>query len=140
MKRVVVVLVFLMVGCGSSVDDDGSGPTATKIAGTVGEWFVRMEVNTVDVGEVTFAVTNFGAILHEFVVVRSNYDAGAIPMAAGGVFDERDPGIDVIGEIPDWPGGQARSLTVDLAAGVYELVCNLPGHYAAGMHSMLAVG
>jgi uncharacterized cupredoxin-like copper-binding protein len=25
-------------------------------------------------------------------------------------------------------------LTIDLAAGHYAIVCNLPGHYAAGMH------
>lgn len=30
-------------------------------------------------------------------------------------------------------------VTVDLPRGAYELVCNLPGHYAAGMYTELRV-
>lgn len=29
--------------------------------------------------------------------------------------------------------------TLDLPAGRYELICNLPGHYAAGMYTELTV-
>jgi uncharacterized cupredoxin-like copper-binding protein len=30
-------------------------------------------------------------------------------------------------------------VTLTLGPGSYELVCNLPGHYAAGMHAELDV-
>ena len=30
-------------------------------------------------------------------------------------------------------------VTLDLAPGRYEVVCNLPGHYAAGMRQLLTV-
>jgi hypothetical protein len=33
--------------------------------------------------------------------------------------------------------GTAGWTTLTLAAGRYELVCNLPGHYAAGMYTEL---
>lgn len=36
--------------------------------------------------------------------------------------------------------GTAGWVTLDLPAGRYELVCNLPGHYAAGMYAELIVG
>ena len=36
------------------------------------------------------------------------------------------------------PGGSSW-VTVTLAAGRYEIVCNLPGHYAAGMYAQLTV-
>ena len=33
--------------------------------------------------------------------------------------------------------GSSGWVTLTLAPGHYELVCNLPGHYAAGMHTEL---
>jgi uncharacterized cupredoxin-like copper-binding protein len=35
--------------------------------------------------------------------------------------------------------GASGWLTITLAPGQYELVCNLPGHYTAGMHTQLTV-
>ncbi len=39
----------------------------------------------------------------------------------------------------DRPGGAVSWLTVTLRPGRYELACNLPGHYAMGMHTGLEV-
>ncbi len=36
--------------------------------------------------------------------------------------------------------GAASWVTLHLDAGRYELICNLPGHYAAGMFTELDVG
>jgi uncharacterized cupredoxin-like copper-binding protein len=36
------------------------------------------------------------------------------------------------------PGTQ-KMLTIDLPTGHYAVVCNLPGHYAMGMHQDLWV-
>jgi uncharacterized cupredoxin-like copper-binding protein len=35
--------------------------------------------------------------------------------------------------------GASGWVTVTLPPGRYELVCNLPGHYAAGMYTQLTV-
>ena len=35
--------------------------------------------------------------------------------------------------------GATKALTLDLKPGTYLLVCNLPGHYAAGMWTVLTV-
>ena len=35
--------------------------------------------------------------------------------------------------------GASSWVTVTLPAGRYEIVCNLPGHYAAGMYAQLVV-
>jgi uncharacterized cupredoxin-like copper-binding protein len=37
------------------------------------------------------------------------------------------------GEVSELNPGQSGSLTVTLAPGKYVLVCNVPGHYGAGM-------
>jgi uncharacterized cupredoxin-like copper-binding protein len=35
--------------------------------------------------------------------------------------------------------GAAKTLALNLAPGHYALVCNLPGHYKAGMYADLTV-
>ncbi len=35
--------------------------------------------------------------------------------------------------------GASSGVTLTLAPGRYELVCNLPGHYAAGMYAQVTV-
>ena len=43
-------------------------------------------------------------------------------------------------EIADIAPGQTKVLTATLTAGTYTAMCNLPGHYAAGMHFQFTVG
>jgi len=37
------------------------------------------------------------------------------------------------------PVNEAKVLTLELEAGTYELLCNIEGHYANGMHHMFVV-
>lgn len=135
---VVVVAVMSAAGCGSGeVAVDSTVPSVVDVE--VGEWFVRPGVETVPSGPRVFEVENTGSMPHEFVVVKTDLAPGGIPVSGGGVFDEDLASIDVIDEIPEWGAGSARSLSVDLAPGRYQLVCNLPGHYSLGMWSGLTV-
>jgi uncharacterized cupredoxin-like copper-binding protein len=78
------------------------------------------------VGKVRFVVTNTGTIKHEFVVLRTSKPAGNL--LKGKEADESGN----VGEIGGIPPGQARTLNLVLKRGHYALICNLPGHYAAG--------
>ena len=44
-----------------------------------------------------------------------------------------------VGETGDLAPGRAKALTLSLKAGHYALICNLPGHYAAGQHTDFTV-
>ena len=57
----------------------------------------------------------------------------------GDHFAEPSPGLEVIDEIGEFPAGSTELLVLTLDAGNYQLVCNLPGHYAAGMHTSFVV-
>ena len=37
------------------------------------------------------------------------------------------------------PPAPRQSLDVSLKAGSYVIICNLPGHYASGMHTAFTV-
>ncbi|MET8947375.1 sulfocyanin-like copper-binding protein [Streptomyces sp. NPDC004542] len=101
---------------------------------------------TVPAGKVTVRVVNEGTLTHEVIVM---------PLAAGRAAGERAPGADgrvsetgSLGEASRTCGsgagdgiapGAAAWTTVTLRPGRYELLCNVPGHYAAGMYTELDV-
>jgi uncharacterized cupredoxin-like copper-binding protein len=134
-----------LASCGSDPSDSSGpgGPTETvtsnKISGSVEEWAVNVSAQKAQAGEVIFAVANFGSIPHEFLVTKTSYEPGMIPLGDNDRFDEQDKGITVVDEIPEWSVNDAKVLKVDLEVGMYELLCNIAGHYGAGMHTSLEV-
>ncbi|MBI3647142.1 MAG: hypothetical protein HY240_00005, partial [Actinobacteria bacterium] len=75
---------------------------------------------------------------HEFVVLSTKTPAGAFPIVSfegeANRINEDAKGVTNVGETGDMEPGMQKMLTIDLSAGHYAVVCNLPGHYANGMH------
>ena len=101
---------------------------------------------TVPHGTVSFLVTNSGSIDHEMVVLPlvDSQTAGTRPIAGDARIDEAGS----LGEASKTDGegagkgivsGASGWMTITLAPGHYELVCNLAGHYTAGMFTQLTV-
>jgi uncharacterized cupredoxin-like copper-binding protein len=103
--------------------DMGSAPAAAAdVNVTLGDMYVKADKTTVDAGKVTFAVKNEGATMHGMAMALT-------PVSApGGMLDES--GLTAKGK--ELGAGEADTITADLEPGAYELVCFLPGHYAAG--------
>lgn len=142
-RRTTLLVVFsslslVAASCGADPsnaggDDVAADKVANKITGSVGEWFVDVSAGKAEAGEVTFAIANFGSIKHEFLVAKTTYDPGKIPVGENNRFDEDDPGIEVIDEIKEWSPNEAKVLRLSLEPGQYELLCNIEAHYANGM-------
>jgi len=135
-----------LVSCGTDPTDGatGGGPDAApvvsnKITGSVEEWKVKVSAQSAEAGEVIFAMANYGSIQHEFLVTKTSYEPGKIPIGSNNRFDEEDKGLSVVDEIPEWAVNDSKVLKIDLEEGTYELLCNLEGHYAAGMHTTFTV-
>ena len=133
--RVVAGSMFIvgLAGCGADPNDAGGG-TSNSVNGVGKEWSVTVDADSAMAGEVTFTVANEGSIGHEFLVVKTDIEVGKIPLD-GDHFPEPADGLEVVDEIGEFPQGTTESLTLMLEPGKYQLVCNLPGHYAAGMHA-----
>ena len=125
-------LVAALGSCGSDSNDSGDA-TSNDITGSVQEWVVKTSFVTAKAGDVKFTITNKGTIGHEFLVVKTDIAVGDIPLD-GDHFAEPTDGIEVIDEIGEFAKGTTETLTVTLDPGSYQLVCNLPDHYSAGMH------
>ncbi|WP_229841725.1 sulfocyanin-like copper-binding protein [Streptomyces brasiliensis] len=101
---------------------------------------------TVSAGVVSLWVLNTGAMAHEVVVLRlpSGQGIGERPIGPDGKVNEagslgeasRSCGT---GEGDGIAPGTMAWTTLTLRPGRYELVCNLPGHYLAGMYTELDV-
>jgi uncharacterized cupredoxin-like copper-binding protein len=99
-----------------------------KVNVSLKEFSVNPTSSQAGAGKVTFKVHNGGTITHEFVVVKTNKGAGNL--LKGSRADETGN----VGETGDLKAGASKSLTLNLKPGHYALICNLPGHYAAGQH------
>jgi uncharacterized cupredoxin-like copper-binding protein len=88
----------------------------------LGEMYVKADKTEVEAGKVKFAVTNEGATMHGMALALTPVSE------SGGMLDDKA----LIGKGADLAAGDQELIEVDLKPGRYELVCFVPGHYAAG--------
>ncbi len=98
-------------------------------------------------GVVSIVVVDVGRLRHEVVVLplQAGRSVGNRPVGADGTVDETGSSAEASSSCREGTGagvkpGTTGWVTTTLTAGQYELVCNLPGHYGAGMHALLTVG
>jgi len=85
-------------------------------------------------GTVAFHVKNTGAVSHEFVVLRTSVAASKLAVSSGKASETGH-----VGEIGNLSPGASKTLRLKLTKGHYDLICNVAGHYQAGMHASLVV-
>jgi len=73
------------------------------------------------------------------VVFKTDLAPDALPVDEDGNVDEAGEGVELVDEIEDIAPGDTPSLTVNLDAANYVIICNIPGHYAQGMHTPFVV-
>ncbi len=100
---------------------------------------ITADVTTVAAGEVTFNVTNASqSAIHEMVVVPLSSPDATLPYDATTMtVDEAAAGT--IGEVSELAPGTTGTVTLHLDPGTYALICNIPGHYSAGMWTTITV-
>jgi uncharacterized cupredoxin-like copper-binding protein len=142
----IFVLSAGLTACGSDSESSVAATdttTATTVAATLQEFAIGTDKASVPAGSVTFDVTNTGPDdVHEFVIIRTDLGAADLPVDKDGAALEEDASLAAIDEIEDIAVDASASLTVDMEAGSYVLVCNivqeepdgsLEAHYAEGM-------
>ena len=131
MKRLpyllVVILALLLTSCGEA------GPTTT-INVTLMDFQFTPNQFTVPAGqEITINVTNTGAVVHNFIIMKLGTTAGA-------TYEEDDDANVYWDEKDIEPGGDfSVTFTAPTEPGEYEVVCRTEGHIASGMVGKLVV-
>jgi uncharacterized cupredoxin-like copper-binding protein len=109
-------------GHGTATEAPASAAAAADVNVTLGDMWVKSDKASIKAGEVTFAVKNEGATMHGMAMALTPVDA------PGGMLPEDK----LLAQGKQIAGGETDLITADLKPGSYELVCFLPGHYAAG--------
>ena len=137
-------LAFGAVACGGDDDEgdgDGGDGGATVVSVNLLEFRIVPDVASMPAGAVTFNVSNIGGDDHELVIIKTDLAPDALPTRDDGGVDEGGAGIEVIDKIEEFEAGGEESLTRDLEAGAYVLICNIVeevagttgSHYQEGM-------
>lgn len=100
---------------------------------------LKLDKDSVAAGEVIFKVHNDAMTEdHEMVLVKLKSANDTIPYnAAKHRVDEAK--LKSLGEVADLKPGKDGQLKVKLTAGNYLLLCNIKGHYEAGMKAKFTV-
>lgn len=126
------------------VDGGESTPEATAEPGQVlvdlneFGWLVSASPESAEAGEVTFAVSNVGSIPHNLRVIRTDLPADALPLDSSGLAVDEDE-VNVVAESADLLPDESAEALATLEAGKYVLICNVVGHYEAGMNVAFTV-
>lgn len=100
---------------------------------------INVNPKAVQRGMVTFKVTNLASqMIHEMIVARLPDGVKQLP------YDEAsarvvENSLQAFGSVNEIDPSRTAGLTLDLKPGKYMLYCNLPGHYMAGMWTVIEV-
>jgi uncharacterized cupredoxin-like copper-binding protein len=144
---VLVAAAVLLVGCSAGASPSPRAPASqapasvgagTSVTAALTEFKIELSATTAPAGPVTFALTNSGTVVHEFVVFKTDLAADKLPLAAdGATVDEEGagPSMTLVDEVEDIAVGATASLAVDLPAAHYVVICNVATHYTGGMRA-----
>lgn len=100
---------------------------------------IRLDKSSVKAGGVTFDVKNWSrSLVHEMLVIAVDNADAPLPYdyAKQQVIEVQ---VKSLGETNEMQPNASKALTLQLTAGTYLLICNVPGHYGAGMQTVLTV-
>ena len=104
-----------------------------------GPMTLTLDKSTIKAGDTTFLVHNDAVSEeHEMVLVKlKSPDQKIDVVLSKHRVDEKK--LKSLGEVSDLKPGADGKLNAKLAPGAYVLLCNIKGHFEAGMHATLTV-
>jgi uncharacterized cupredoxin-like copper-binding protein len=114
-------------------------PATPNVSVTEKDFSITPATTETTAGLLDFTVTDNGPTAHELLIFQSDLTPDKFPMKDGRV-DEAGDGINkVFDSGANIDVNTTKSFDAALTADSYYLVCNLPGHFAAGMHTAFTV-
>ncbi len=94
---------------------------------------IRADQASVKAGTIAFDVTNWSrSVIHEMVIVSVDSPDAPLPYDYNKL-EVPEEQVKVVGDSGTLAPNASKTVEVALTPGSYILLCNVPGHYAAGM-------
>ena len=118
----------------------GPTPGPGEIAVTLHDspFQVTADPATGTAGTVTFNISNTGATIHNFRVIKTELAPDQLPIDQSG-FQVDETQVDVVESGKDLNPQASEVVTAELTAGNYVLICNVASHYQSGMRAAFTV-
>ena len=151
---VAMVAALVAVGFAARAVDDSNKKTTlavgasaapaaalvTPLPVTEHDFAIQPAQASLPAGLIDLAVTDRGPSAHEMLIFQTDLAAGKLPLGPDGRVDEGGDGVLKVFDSGDNIAvGTTKTFHIALAAGHYVMICNLPGHYLAGMHTAFTV-
>ena len=143
-----IVGMTALTACGGSAGGnavaqpaEASSEAATTVNATVSDFKIELDQASAVTGKIAFAVTGGGPSSHELVAFKTDLAADQLPVkAADHKVDETAATVKHFSpEAENIAKGGNKKVVLDLPVGKYVFICNVPGHYALGMHAAFEV-
>ena len=105
----------------------------------MGMMSIRVDQPAINARRAELDITNWSKnLVHEVLIVPVDSPDAPLPYdyGSGQVVEHQ---VDVLADSSELKPSESETLEVDLSPGSYLLLCNVPGHYAAGMAFPLTV-
>ena len=94
---------------------------------------IRADQTSVKSGTVSFDVMNWSrSVIHEMLIVSVDSSDAPLPYDYDKLQVPEEQ-VKIVGDSGELAPNVSKVVKADLAPGSYILLCNVPGHYAAGM-------
>ena len=131
-RRLLFAAALLLPGAAACTESGGDADVQVSLQDDA----VTLDPSSGEAGSLTFGATNDGSQTHEIEIFSGDVDPTTLPVEDNVASTE---GLELVDEIEDIAPGSSADLTVDLDAGSYVIMCNLPGHFAQGMYTTFEV-
>ena len=129
----------VLTGCSTTPIERGTRVTEVRVEAK--DFKLTLSASTWPAGPVRIRFDNHGPDTHELLVFESGQAASALPMRLdGSSVDEDSAHLHQVLDEQGTPPGESQTVTVNLAPGHYVVLCNMSGHYMAGMREEVTVG
>ena len=100
------------------------------------EFAITLDRATVPAGVVRIGIRNLGRMVHDFDLYQTELPADKLPVD-GAAAKVRMDGL--VKQMVNIAPNRSATISADLSAGKYVVICNIAGHYQLGMRIALTV-
>ena len=126
-------LVMLTTACSQGMEPL---PSDVNVIVDLKEYAITLSVPTVKAGTVKFGIRNNGTMVHDFDVYKTDLALDKLPVDGGTAKVKMDG---LVKQMINISANRSTTISADLAAGRYVIICNVAGHYQLGMRAELQV-
>ena len=111
-------------------------PSDVNVIVDMKEYAITLSVTTIKPGTIKFGIRNNGTMVHDFDLYKTDLPIDQLPVDTGSAKVKMDG---LVKQMINIAPNRSKTLSADLAAGRYVIVCNVAGHYQLKMRAELQV-